>query len=115
MNRLASPRSLSTLTATITRPFAAYCSCIAFSHGNDTLHGPHQDAKKSTYTTLPARSAGLIRPSSVGRSIAGATAWEVAGGAGCAAAGNRTEARNRANVAVRRRAPTSFSFIGGPL
>src|SRR5690349_14123567 len=70
MNCVASARSL-----------AAYCSWIVFSQGKDSLQGPHQEAKKSTYTTLPARSAGLIRPSSVGRSIAGATAGAVVRGA----------------------------------
>src|SRR5215211_9275458 len=52
-NLSASLRFLSTLTATTVNPVAPYFCCISFIQGNERRHGPHHEAQKSTYTTLP--------------------------------------------------------------
>jgi hypothetical protein len=38
------------------KPSSAYFWCIALSHGNERRHGTHQEAQKSSTTTLPAYS-----------------------------------------------------------
>src|ERR1019366_57133 len=51
--RSARPRSLSTFMPITTKSCDAYSRARLSSQGNDCLQGPHQDAQKSTYTTLP--------------------------------------------------------------
>src|SRR5262245_54834022 len=55
--------SSSRLTATTTNPWGPYLSCSSLRAGNDLTHGPHQEAQKSTSTTLSARSG--TEPSSL--------------------------------------------------
>src|SRR5689334_13736263 len=47
---------LSTFTATITSPLSPYFCLSSSIAGNDSLHGSHHEAKKSTSTILPRRS-----------------------------------------------------------
>ena len=58
--------------ATICRPLPPYLRCISFIHGNDCLQGPHHEAQKSTYTTLPFRSDSFCATALPGRSTSGA-------------------------------------------
>ena len=50
----ASARSWSRLTATMTRPSPPCLRCSSFIQGKDCRQGEHQEAQKSTRTTLPA-------------------------------------------------------------
>ena len=71
-NLSASARLASRLMASTCSPRAAYLACMAFIHGKDCLHGPHHEAQKSTYTTLPCKSASLRATLPAGRSMSGA-------------------------------------------
>src|SRR5471032_3064590 len=73
-NWRASALLASTLTPMICRPLAPYLACISFIHGKDWRHGPHQEAQKSTYTTLPCSLASFTAPSTPCRSNCGAAA-----------------------------------------
>src|SRR5947208_14110585 len=71
--RAASARFLSTLIATIDKPLPPYRRCISFIHGNERRQGPHHDAQKSTYTTLPRMRSRLTEsPAAVGNAKDGA-------------------------------------------
>src|SRR5690606_27294584 len=52
-NASAASEVLSSLTPMMTSPSSAYLRCIPSSHGSERRHGPHQEAQKSTTTTLP--------------------------------------------------------------
>src|SRR5680860_345775 len=71
-NSAAASGFWSTLTATISKPWFSYLACISFIQGKDWRHGPHQEAQKSSNTTLPRKSERLILPSRVGRFTLGA-------------------------------------------
>src|SRR5438067_1572129 len=71
--RAASARFLSTLIATMDKPLSPYRRCISFIHGNERRQGPHHDAQKSTYTTLPRMCSRLTEsPAAVGSANDGA-------------------------------------------
>src|SRR5947207_8211630 len=59
--------------AAIDRPWSPYRRCISFIHGNERRQGPHHDAQKSTYTTLPRIRPRLTAlPAAVGNAHEGA-------------------------------------------
>lgn len=49
-------------TAMIFKPALPKSRCNAFMKGNDSTHGAHHDAQKSTYRTRPRNSAGVAAP-----------------------------------------------------
>src|SRR5579862_5977150 len=55
-----SARFSSTFTAMMTSPRGPYSFCSSTMAGNDALHGSHQEAQKSSRTTLPLRVAGSL-------------------------------------------------------
>src|ERR1035438_10892031 len=61
----------------MTRPRSPYAALSRAYAGKDALQGPHQDAQKSTSTTLPAvsRSAPPVSPAAAigGNTLPGAT------------------------------------------
>src|ERR1041385_9421057 len=63
-NASMSVRSSSTFTPMMTSPRSAYFFCNSFKAGNESLHGPHHEAQKSTSTTLSLSASGSL-PSSL--------------------------------------------------
>ena len=55
--------SSSTPIPMITRPLAAYFAWSRLRQGKEALQGPHQEAQKSTSTTLP-EVFGIVAPGS---------------------------------------------------
>src|SRR5665213_2525099 len=67
----------STLTPTMTSPYSANSACRREYAGKEALHGAHQDAQKSTTTTLPDVAGAAPASERAGKRLPGLTcAWD---------------------------------------